>query len=58
MEMCYDGALVMPQNFALVTDDEKEYIDGGGWLYDLAMGILGGLVANILWEYKAEIVKI
>lgn len=56
--MCYDGALVMPQNFALVTDDEKEYIDGGGWLYDLAMGILGGLVANILWEYKAEIVKI
>lgn len=30
MEMCYDGALVMPQNFALVTDDENEYIDGGG----------------------------
>ena len=29
MEMCYDGTLVMPQNFSVVTADEMEYVDGG-----------------------------
>jgi len=32
MKMCYDGALVMPQNFSVVTADEMEYIDGGLYL--------------------------
>ncbi|MEE1057512.1 MAG: class IIb bacteriocin, lactobin A/cerein 7B family [Acutalibacteraceae bacterium] len=29
MEMCYNGALVMPKHFVEITNDEMEYIDGG-----------------------------
>ena len=29
MEMCYNGALVMPSNYAVVTDNEMEYVEGG-----------------------------
>jgi len=29
MEMCYDGALVMPKNYVTVTEDEMTYVDGG-----------------------------
>lgn len=30
MEMCYDGALVMPNSFALMNEDEMMYVEGGG----------------------------
>lgn len=29
MEMCYDGALVMPKNYAVVNEEEMTYVDGG-----------------------------
>lgn len=29
MEMCYDGALVMPSNYAVMREDEMTYVDGG-----------------------------
>ena len=29
MEMCYDGTLVMPDNYAVVSEDEMTYVDGG-----------------------------
>lgn len=29
MEMCYDGALVMPKNYALMNEDEMTYTEGG-----------------------------
>lgn len=29
MEMCYDGALVMPSSYALMSEDEMTYVDGG-----------------------------
>ena len=29
MEMSYNGALVMPGNYAVVSNEEMEYIDGG-----------------------------
>ena len=32
MEMCYDGALVMPKNFAVVNEEEMTYVDGGYYL--------------------------
>lgn len=35
MEMCYDGALVMPSNCVLVNEDEMMYIDGGTRYYSL-----------------------
>lgn len=29
MEMCYDGALVMPSKFVVIDQEEMSYIDGG-----------------------------
>ncbi len=29
MEMCYDGALVMPKNYAVVNEEEMTYVEGG-----------------------------
>ena len=29
MEMCYDGALVMPSNYAVMSEDEMMYVEGG-----------------------------
>lgn len=29
MEMCYDGALVMPSGYAVMSDDEMMYVEGG-----------------------------
>lgn len=33
MELCYDGALVMPSNYAMMNEDEMTYVDGGGRIY-------------------------
>ena len=32
MEMCYDGTLVMPANYAVVSEDEMTYVDGGFYM--------------------------
>ena len=29
MEMCYDGALVMPSRYAMMDEEEMMYLDGG-----------------------------
>lgn len=29
MEMCYNGSLVMPCNYAVINDNEMEYVQGG-----------------------------
>lgn len=29
MEMCYDGALVMPGSYAVMDEEEMMYVDGG-----------------------------
>lgn len=29
MEMCYDGALVMPSSYAVMDEDEMMYLEGG-----------------------------
>ena len=33
MEMCYNGELVMPKNYAVVSEEEMTYVDGG-WCID------------------------
>ena len=56
MEMCYDGALVMPSNFVAVSEEEMTYIDGGmtktdmviSALISLVMGVASSKVANWL----------
>jgi len=30
MEMCYDGALMMPSSYAVMNEDEMTYVEGGG----------------------------
>ena len=40
MEMCYDGALVMPSSYALMNEDEMSYLNGG-WC-----------IENKLWGYN------
>ena len=36
MEICYDGALVMPRNYSLVSEKEMTYVEGGGALQKAA----------------------
>ena len=30
MEMCYEGALVMPSSYVVMNEDEMTYVEGGG----------------------------
>lgn len=32
MEMCYDGALVMPSSYAVMDEEEMTYVEGGSVL--------------------------
>ncbi len=32
MTMTYDGTMVMPKNYAVVTEDEMTYVDGGAYI--------------------------
>ena len=45
MEMCYKGTLVMPSNYAVVNDNEMEYIDGG-WSYTIT-GTLNSIARRL-----------
>lgn len=56
MEMCYDGALVMPSSYALMNEDEMMYVEGGS-LRSIAESILCGLVSCAIWEYRKSIVS-
>jgi hypothetical protein len=49
MEMCYNGALVMPKNYAVVNEEEMTYVEGGG-AKEIATNILCCLVSTALWE--------
>ncbi len=31
MDMCYDGALVLPSSYAVMNEEEMTYTEGGGW---------------------------
>ena len=56
MEICYDGALVMPKNYAVVDEEEMEYVEGGfaiptwlvGGTINLALGVICGNVSSFL----------
>ncbi len=47
MTMTYDGTMVMPKNFAVVTEDEMTYVDGGG-VREIVDGVLGSLIGAAL----------
>ena len=45
MEMCYDGALVMPRNYAVVSEEEMTYVEGGA---TASVTIKGGFSSNLI----------
>ena len=45
MEMCYDGALVMPNNYVDVTVEEMYDIDGGILSVPVIVAMIAGLAA-------------
>jgi len=47
MTMTYDGTMVMPKNYAVVTEDEMTYVDGGG-IREIDEGTLGSLIGAAL----------
>ena len=44
MEMCYDGALVMPSNYAVMDSDEMTYVNGG-WSGKQVLRNVTGMIA-------------
>ena len=49
MEMCYDGTLVMPANYAVVSEDEMTYVDGGGKHWYNSVDFVAGSIDVLLW---------
>lgn len=45
MEMCYNGALVMPSNYTVVNSEEMTYIDGGALTKWQKVAVIGACVA-------------
>lgn len=43
MEMCYDGALVLPSSYAVMSNDEMTYVEGGvrvaTWILSTAIDV-------------------
>lgn len=48
MDMCYDGALVMPSSYAVMDEEEMCYVEGGGKFYDACVWILTQAVGGII----------
>lgn len=44
MEMCYDGALVMPNSYAVMSEDEMTYVEGGRKKIKVATWILSSVI--------------
>ena len=45
MDVCYDGALVLPRNYVPVSEEEMDYIDGGASFWQKA-GIIAAVVVG------------
>lgn len=49
MDMCYDGALVLPSSYAVMNEEEMTYTEGGGsistdtiaWAIDIGCALCG-----------------
>lgn len=55
MEMCYNGALVMPSKYALVSNDEMEYVEGGVSFSRTWVAAAADAVAMLFCPYLAPI---
>jgi len=62
MTMTYDGTMVMPKNYAVVTEDEMTYVDGGYYrtathYFSSAADAYKKLNDTALWLYGASVVQ-
>lgn len=48
MEMCYDGALVMPSSYAVMSEEEMMYLEGGAFKWKT----VGKSLKNLYYKYK------
>lgn len=48
MELCYDGALVMPSNYAVMSEEEMTYVEGGNGWYN-SQAFVAGAIDTILY---------
>lgn len=47
MEMCYDGALVMPSSYAVMDNDEMTYVEAGAWSGTRCLRNLAGFLTIV-----------
>ena len=66
MEMCYDGALIMPSSYAVMSEDEMTYMEGGinrtykgkqGWAVAAALISAGSILSGMGGALSATIIK-
>lgn len=48
MDMCYDGALVLPSSYAVMNENEMNYVEGG-----IAVSTVVGIVTAVIATYGA-----
>lgn len=47
MEMCYDGALVMPSSYAVMNEEEMMYVEGGG-IQSIVEQVIAGCIVTAI----------
>lgn len=55
MEMCYDGALVMPSSYAVMSEDEMSYVEGGVTFNRSWVSVAVDVIAMAICPYLAPI---
>ncbi|SEQ37943.1 hypothetical protein SAMN02910289_01890 [Lachnospiraceae bacterium RM5] len=50
MEMCYDGALVMPSNYVVMNDEEMCYLEGGKKLAYISNKALKAVICGCVFD--------
>lgn len=46
MEMCYDGALVMPSSYAVMNEEEMTYVEGGAGVIAIITAVIAAIGAS------------
>ncbi|SCP99846.1 hypothetical protein SAMN05421730_10654 [Anaerobium acetethylicum] len=55
MEMCYDGALVMPSSYAVMNEEEMTYVEGGADFSRSWVSVIVDVAALAVCPYLAPI---
>lgn len=66
MEMCYEGALVMPSSYAVMNEEEMTYVEGGirktysgksGWAAAMALIGAGGFISSMAGGISSVVIR-